>query len=494
MKDVKPLAFLTPEQAGIPSSAISRLLDRLEKAELCMHSIIILRKGSIIAEGYWKPFEEGEPHRMYSSTKSVVSLAVGKLFDNGLISLSDKIADYFPDMLPENPSPYTMRATIRDLLMMATQNNAQSYTNNDSNFVWTFFNSKANHMPGSIFSYDTAATTVLCGLVERLTGKTFYEYLRPEFDIIGISPDIDCIERPEGGAWGGSGLLISTRDYAKIVLLCQRRGNWLGQQLISKKYLLAATTKQIDNTHESRASLAHRGMECGYGYQFWITPENGFKFSGMGSQSALVFPEQDLIVATTADNQGNAAEYEIDNAVYEELLPLLGDPLPEAPENYAELQNKLSALTLAVQKGEYCSDFAERVNGKRFVMDENRMGITELTFTFDENGGCFNYTNSQGNNSICFGFGSNVQGLFPQTNYYGRRIGECPGDKYRCFASAGWVEPHKLTLRVLICDKYFGNITAVFSFIDDTVSVLMLKTAEWFLDEYHGFACGHMEE
>ena len=494
LKDLKPLTFMTPEQAGVPSAAISRLLDRIAAANLCMHSIIILRKGAIIAEGYWKPFEEGEPHRMYSSSKSVVSMAVGKMYDNGLISLSDKIADYFPDKLPENPSPYTMRATIRDLLMMATQNNQNSYNRNDPDWIWTFFNSNANHMPGSIFQYDTAATTVLCALIERLTGKTFYEYLRPEFDIIGVSPDTDCIERPEGGAWGGSGLLISTRDYAKIVLLCQRRGNWFGQQLISEEYMLAATTKQIDNSHESRPGRPHRGMDRGYGYQFWVISENGFKFSGMGSQSALVFPEQDLIVATTADTQGDAYAYEIDTAVYEELLPVLGDPLPENPEAYAALQSRLDALTLAVQPGEYTSALAAEINGKTFIMDENPMGITRLSFTFDEQGGRFDYTNAQGDNSFRFGFGVNAQDLFPQKNYFGRRIGQCPGDKYRCFASAGWVEPHKLILRVFLADRYFGNFTAVFSFIEDTVSILMTKTAEWFLDEYQGIACGKISK
>ena len=33
MKDTKPLPFLTPEQAGVPSGAISRLLDRIEAAK-----------------------------------------------------------------------------------------------------------------------------------------------------------------------------------------------------------------------------------------------------------------------------------------------------------------------------------------------------------------------------------------------------------------------------------------------------------------------------
>jgi len=492
MKDRKPLPTLTPEQAGIPSAAISRFLNRLEDAGLCMHSFIILRKGAVVAEGYWKPFEEGEPHRMYSSSKSVVSMAVGKLYDNGLVRLEDSIAKFFPDKLPENPHPYVLKATVRDLLMMATQNSYTSYSRNDPDWVKTFFCMEPSHMPGTVFNYDTAATTVLCALVERLTGKTFYEYLAPEFEEIGISPGIDCIERPEGGAWGGSGLLISTRDFAKICLLCQRRGNWNGKQLISGEYMLAATTRQIDNSHISRASKAYQPA-CGYGYQFWIIPQGGFKFSGLGSQSALVFPEQDLIVATTADNQGHAREHEIDNAIFEELLPALSDPLPEDPAAHAALLEKAGSLVMPVQSGEAASPLAASLNGKRFVMDPNPMGITDLTFTFTEGGGTMRYHNTQGSCAISFGFGRNEEGRFPQENYSGRRIGRSDGEKYRCFASAAWTEPHKLQLRVLICDRYFGNFTAVFSFREDTVSVYMVKTAEWFLDEYEGFACGHAE-
>ena len=489
MKDCKPLPQMTPEQAGIPSAAISRFLDRIEAAGLCMHSFIVLRKGAVVAEGYWKPFEEGQPHRMYSSSKSVVSLAVGKMYDNKLIRLSDPITQYFPDKLPEKPSRYTMCATIRDLLMMATQNNHTSYTRDDPDWVRTFFDSHSSHMPGTFFAYDTAATTVLCELVERLTGKTFYEYLAPEFEEIGISPGTDCIERPEGGAWGGSGLLISTRDYAKICLLCQRRGNWFGKQLISHEYMLAATTRQIDNSHISRTSKAFQPAS-GYGYQFWIIPGNGFKFSGLGSQSALVFPEQDLIVATTADTQGDNHAHEIDNAIYEEILASLSDPLPEAPEAHAELLKKIESLSMCVQSGELASPLADQIHDRVFTMDPNAMGITQLSFHFTPGGGEFRYTNAQGECVIPFGFGKNVESKFPQKNYFGHRMGHCDGGQYRCFTSAAWTEPHKLFLRVFICDRYFGNMTAVFSFREDTVSVYMQKAAEWFLDEYQGFTCG----
>lgn len=491
MKDCKPLPTLTPEQAGLPSAAISRFLDRLEKAGLCMHSFIILRKDSVVAEGYWKPFEEGQLHRMYSSSKSVVALAVGKLVGNGLVRLTDRITEYFPDKLPEEVHPYIQACTIRDMLMMATTNSGVGYGRKDPDWIKAHFYAKATHMPGTIFQYDTSATNVLSALVERLTGMTFYQYLAPEFEEMGISPDIFCIERPEGGAWGGSGLHLTTRDFAKICLLCQHRGNWFGKQLLPQDYMLEATTRQIDNSHLSRASKAYLPIS-GYGYQLWIIP-GGFKFSGMGSQSALVFPEQDLIVAVTADNQGNAAEYTIDNAIYDELLPVLSAPLPEAPTDHAALLEKVNALCLQVQHGSISSPYMKKLNNKTFLMDPNPMEISQLSFSFTDDGGTLHYTNAQGECHLAFGFGKNVQGQFPQENYAGICATRCDGEKYRCFASAAWTEPHKLILRVLLCDRYFGNMTAVFSFREDTVSVCMTKTAEWFLEEYQGFACGHTQ-
>ena len=256
--------------------------------------------------------------------------------------------------------------------------------------------------------------------------------------------------------------------------------------------MLAATTRQIDNSHNSRPGKTHKPM-CGYGYQFWIIPEGGFKFSGMGSQSALVFPQQDLIVAVTGDNQGNACEYEIDDAIYEELLSSLSEPIPEAPEAYAQLRERIAGLSLRVQRGEWYSPLTEQINGKRFVMDPNPMGISQLFFTFSQGEGVLSYTNAQGDCRIPFGFGENVESQFPQENYFGRRIGRCDGEKYRSFASAAWTEPHKLMLRVLLCDRYFGNMTAVFSFKENTVSLWLGKAAEWFLNEYQGFACGHTD-
>ena len=181
------LVFATPESLGIPSGAIDDFLEELAEKRLCMHSYLLLRHGKVAAEGYWSPFNEGRKHRMYSISKSFTSIAIGMMIEKGKLSLNSKVSQYFPEYLPENPHPYVLEATIRDLLMMATYNRYNSYSRESMDFTETFFaDSGPKHKPGQFFSYDTAATTVLCTIVEKLSGMTMLEYMSPVLDEIGF--------------------------------------------------------------------------------------------------------------------------------------------------------------------------------------------------------------------------------------------------------------------------------------------------------------------
>ena len=75
----------TPESVGIDSSKIKEYIKVLQGANLSTHDIIIMRNGTIVYENYWKPFHKDYLHRMYSVTKSFVSIAVGFLIQEGKI-------------------------------------------------------------------------------------------------------------------------------------------------------------------------------------------------------------------------------------------------------------------------------------------------------------------------------------------------------------------------------------------------------------------------
>lgn len=473
----------SPESVGIPSEAVLRFLNRIDAERINMHGFLLVRHNQIAAEGYWAPWSVDRKHRMYSISKSFVSLAVGLMIDSGKLSLDDRVADFFPDKLPEDLHPWVAVSTVRDLLRMSTAHSSTSYTRNDPDWVWTFFNKTPSHPPGMIFAYDTAATVVLTAVVEQLAGMPLLDYMRPRFlDRIGFSSDAWCIKTPEGVSWGGSGVICTLRDLAKVGLTCMNGGRWGDEQVLPAEYVKAATSKQIDN--------AMRG-NCGYGYQIWRDPENGFSFRGMGSQYAICFPDKAFQFTCISDTQGAPSGSAIPAVMREELYPYLSDaPLPENPDAYAALSEKIEKLAVLPISGNTQSQAMADVDGVWYELEDNPMGITRMRLSFEGNQGTWEYTNDQGDNVLLFGVGKMVAGKFPQRNYFGEQIGQIPGVAYDCLASAAWVDEQTLNMEVYITDNHLGGLRISFAFKGDEIGVFMTKQAEWFLDEYNGFAGG----
>lgn len=473
----------SPENLGIPSTAILNFLQRIDAERISMHGFLLVRRNRIAAEGYWAPWSAERKHRMYSVSKSFVSLAVGMMIDEGRLTLDDPVADYFPDKLPDKLHPWLAASTVRDLLTMATAHSSTSYTRDDPDWVWTFFNRTPSHPPGTIFSYDTAATVVLTATVERLAGMPFLEYMRPAFlDRIGFSPDAWCVRTPEGGSWGGSGVICTLRDLARVALVCMNGGRWGEERVLPEAYVRAATASQIDN--------AIRGNE-GYGYQIWREQENGFSFRGMGGQYALCFPDRDFLFTCIADTQGAPAGSAIPDVMWAELYPHISDsPLPEDRDAHTALRDKIERLAVLPIPGSLDAAVASEVSGAWYALEENPMGITRMRLTFQGDRGTWEYRNGQGDNQLRFGFGRVLSGKFPQRNYFGAQIGSVPGTEYECLASAAWVDEQTLNMEVSITDMYLGGLRISFAFKGEEIGVFMTKQAEWFLDEYDGFAGG----
>ena len=75
--------YKTPEEKGISSLDIKKLLDVLERNNFSTHGLIIARGDDIVFEKYWAPFNKDFLHRQYSVSKSFVGIAVGFAIDDG---------------------------------------------------------------------------------------------------------------------------------------------------------------------------------------------------------------------------------------------------------------------------------------------------------------------------------------------------------------------------------------------------------------------------
>ena len=67
----------SPEIEGVSSKGIMDFLDAVGNSKNELHSIMIVRHGKVIAEGWWDPYRPDLKHTLYSLSKSFTSTAVG---------------------------------------------------------------------------------------------------------------------------------------------------------------------------------------------------------------------------------------------------------------------------------------------------------------------------------------------------------------------------------------------------------------------------------
>ncbi len=477
----------TPEQVGISSKQVLRYLKRLENTKFPIHSLIMARGDNIFAEYYWKPFHRDYCHRMYSQTKSYVGIAVGELAKRGKLSLDDKIIDYFPDKLPEEVHPFWKEQTIRHMLTMHTCTNGGTwFVPSCTDRLKTYFASTPCRYPGTVFCYDSSGSFVLGVLVERLTGKTFLEYLREIcLDEIGFSKDAYVLYCPGGEAWADSALLCKPRDMALFCRLLANGGKWNGKQLLDPDNVKEATTKQVDNNCFGVNTF--KGL--GYGHQIWMSDDGAFAFQGMHGQHTIYHPKSDILITVTGSYAENYAQM-ICEHIYRGFfddVAFTADALPLNSADYQELADYTADLSLFALEGEPHSDLEKQLNNVIFKAEPNGTRITEFSFEFDGYGGVFHYENAQGKKDLRFGLCYNEFQPFPQTGY-SKEMGNapCEGHTYDCAVSATWRQPNKLGIYVQVIDEYFGSLEMEFAFNGDYVVVNMVHTAEAFLTEYWG--------
>lgn len=371
------LARSTPEAQGVASPAIADFLDYVETNVCELHSLMLLRHGNVIAEGWWAPYAAQLPHMLFSLSKSFTSTAIGMAVDEGLLTVDDLVLSFFPDEAPAEPDANLQAMRVRHLLSMSTghEQDASDRTFPEHNWVKAFLSLPVEHEPGTHFVYNTAATYMLSALLQKITGEKLLDYLRPRlFQPLGITGATweSC---PMGINTGGFGLKIKTGDIAKFGQLYLNKGLWNGQRLLSEAWIAEATAKQVPNGDNPDSD-----WNQGYGFQFWRCRHNCYRGDGAFGQYCLVLPEQDAVLAITAgvnDMQG------ILTKVWDCLLPdMKATPLAPNAAAQTALNERLASLCFTPPAGESTSAQAARVSGREMLFAPNEMKVSRLQFDF----------------------------------------------------------------------------------------------------------------
>ncbi|MBQ9910480.1 MAG: serine hydrolase [Lachnospiraceae bacterium] len=471
----------TPEAQGIRTRDIIELVKRLKEHGLPMHSLLIERHGILVTELYYAPFEKDTLHRMYSETKSFVSMAIGKLESEGKLKLQDRICDYFPEYLPGVVHPWLEELTIEDMLKMETCYDMTVYTKADPKACWTreFFRAVPTHRPGTVFQYDTSGTHTMGALVKKLSGLDPLEYLKQNgFDEIGFSDESFILPRPDGETRNGSGLMALPSDMLKTARLLLDDGvdRKTGREILPKEYLKKATAVQTPiapNTHDAK----------GYGYQFWIRDENCFMMLGMGSNDTMMLRDKDLAVVYTCDSQGiPAATFDIQRLILEILVGNMSDePFPEDPEALEELETLAETLSIPVTGNTVTEHWQDRVNGRTFGIAANKHDFQEFTLRFGTDGeGVMEFVRCGKHFRLPFGIGKNVCGTFP-------------GYDLQTYTSAGWLREDTFFINAQVLDYELSSEQFKFVFLPDGgLTVMMKKNEEVLMNEFNGLLNGQL--
>ncbi|HSO55743.1 MAG TPA: serine hydrolase domain-containing protein, partial [Actinomycetes bacterium] len=305
-----------------------------------LHSLMVVRHGHVVAEGWWAPHTPERTRLLYSLSKSFTSTALGLALEEGRFGLDDPVVSHFPEFDDEITDPRSRSVTLGHLASMASGHNRdmlqEALTGDPREPVRGFLLVAPEEEPGSVFAYSQPCTYTLAAIIQRATGMRLSEYLRPRlFDPLGIG-EVGWLTWLPGREQGFSGLFARTEDVAKLGQLYLQRGRWGEDQLLGERYVEQATSRQVDTPNQDNVDWRQ-----GYGFQFWMA-RHGYRGDGAFGQFCVVLPDHDAVVAITGGTE--AMQAVLDN-LWQHLLPGL-DAARTDDAAQQELDQRLDGLSL----------------------------------------------------------------------------------------------------------------------------------------------------
>ena len=177
---------------GVDPAAILRFLDALdERPDIEMHSLMVVRHGRVVAEGWWAPYSAGRPQLLYSLSKSFTSTAAAFAQAEGLLDLDDTVISHFAEFAADITDPRSRSMKVRHVASMAAGHTrevlGEALERDQQEPVRGFLLIPPDRDPGTVFAYSQPCTYTLASIIQRNAGMSLTRYLRPRlFDPLGI--------------------------------------------------------------------------------------------------------------------------------------------------------------------------------------------------------------------------------------------------------------------------------------------------------------------
>jgi len=265
-------------------------------------AFVVIRDNKLIHEEYWDGATDTTRSNSFSAAKSIISLLIGCLLDEGKIkSLEQPITDYLPDF--KNTNGFTLR--IKDLLAMSSGLDwDEGYSSLFSPTTEAYYGSNlANQMlglkvvaePGIKFEYQSCDTQLLGMIVGSASGKSVSEYASEKlWKPLGAEhPALWSLDREDGLEKAYCCFNSTARDFARIGQMVLDSGQFNNRQIVSQSYILQATSPALYLTGEDNKPCYY------YGYHFWIVNYKEHKVAyarGILGQYIFIIPDLNAVV------------------------------------------------------------------------------------------------------------------------------------------------------------------------------------------------------
>ena len=276
-------------------------------------SVLIVRKGGLAYEHYFNEGKREHLNNTRSATKFMTTLALGAAIDEGAIASEHAAAfGFFGDLRPfKNDSAIKQAITLQDMLTMssalACDDGDDASPGNEDNMHeqqnWTRWAVDLPGAPGysrdaagyGPFHYCTTNAFLVGQVIQHATHIAVDRYteqkiLRP----LGIRA-WRWSYSPSKEAMTGGGLVLRSRDLAKIAWMVASEGRWEEKQIVAASWIKAALT--IRRASRPNQNYGYFIFEGDYRTSCGVLPV--WYMAGTGGNQILLLPKFAAVVVVT---------------------------------------------------------------------------------------------------------------------------------------------------------------------------------------------------
>lgn len=280
--------------ASVDRKALDDFFEFMENNRIEVHTMQIYQGERRLLRLAQAPYSCTDSREVYSLSKMFTSTVVGIAVEQGLVRVQDRLVDIFGR---KGVSEKMSHITLRHLLSMNTGHDRcvipEMMTARDS--AEAFFGVEPAYEPGTHFTYNTGASCMLVSVIEKVSGRDFFQYACENLFYLMEMTDISWRRCADGRCVGGAGLHVCSDDIAKLGQMYLSGGMYKGRRILSEAWIREASSIVSDNSGNGTPDWC-----SGYGYQLWRCSRGGYRGDGAYGQLLVLLPDRDMFVAVQA--------------------------------------------------------------------------------------------------------------------------------------------------------------------------------------------------